>query len=223
MSYRGVAVSGKQGAGKTALIKAIQAELHRAGAKTQVVSFAEPVKSLSKAVLVALGLIPHDTPEADWKYTYRAVPQTVGSHLRGYDQDIWVNLTMSCIAKLDPAVIVLNDDCRFPNEADGLRKAGIFVARLEVERSVRLQRLGNLNHENHTSETALDLYEDFDLVLHQDVNAATPAVYAREILKFVGLPMRADSVQSHFAGCCGAEPTQAHQDWCPTLNGALLP
>jgi hypothetical protein len=186
---RGIAICGKQGSGKTTIIKAIQAELERTGVPSRVISFAEPVKSVSKAILEALGLIAADTPEEQWKYQFRNVPQTVGVHLRGYDNDIWVNLASRRLQNLSHGTVALNDDCRFPNEVEALKAAGVYVARIEADRDLRLQRLGQLKNEDHVSETALDGYTAFNAIYYQmaHFDIPTPETYAKDILERSGL------------------------------------
>jgi hypothetical protein len=220
---RGVSFSGKQGAGKTTILKAVKAELERTGAKVHVISFAEPVKSLSKAVLVDLGLVVADTPEPQWKYQFRKILQTVGNHLRGYDVDVWVKLAESRIQSLPSDVYVLNDDCRFPNEAESLKACGLYLVRIEADRALRQQRLGTLSNEDHPSETSLDQWEGFDITLYQTANTppALPHVYAREILQRAGMPVAPEAYQSKLNECCGVRSTEAHLEWCPTLNGAF--
>ena len=76
--------------------------------------------------------------------------------------DIWViSLFMQFDASHDFWII---DDVRFVNEADAIKKHGGILIRLEgdpgniIESSKR-----NLNHE---SETALDDYHGFDVIIH---------------------------------------------------------
>lgn len=186
---RGITISGKQGSGKTTLIKALQAALNRAGHDHHTISFAEPVKSLSKAVLVEVGLVEPGAAEADWKYKHRGVPQVVGEHLRGYDPFIWVSLAAARIKALPATTIVLNDDCRHINEVKALKDAGLFAVRIEASRGLRLRRLGELRNEQHISETALDNFDGWDLVIMQDEfhDVALPEEYAQEILRQAGL------------------------------------
>lgn len=194
MKYRGIAFSGKMYSGKSTMMKAVQAELERAGMQTHPISFAEPVKGASKAVLVSLGLVDKDTPEEQWKAQFRHVPQVLGVSLRGYNQDVWIDLFKARCKSVDPSVVLLNDDCRFPNEADALREMGFYVVRLDADRDVRLRRAGgSLLHDGHLSETVLDGYGRFDLFLTVG-HDSTVEQMTRSVLRGAGMlkdPMEA--------------------------------
>src|SRR5690606_4016638 len=70
--------------------------------------------------------------------------------------DIWVDATMNALDVERDYVIT---DCRFPNEAQAINRAGGLV--------VRVQRPGNGPANDHPSETALDDYQ-FDGVINND-------------------------------------------------------
>lgn len=190
--FRGISVSGKQGAGKTAIVNALRKLLTANGYDTTTVSFAEPVKSLSKAILVNVGLVDQTAQEADWKYKFRGVPQTVGVHLRQYDEEIWVNLAAARIRRLGH-IVALNDDCRFPNELAGMKAERMFTVRIEASEELRRKRLGALSNTTHISETALDdRWKEFDFVIFQDEkhDVALPEVYAQRILEAANFKLR---------------------------------
>lgn len=87
--------------------------------------------------------------------TAREVMQFVGTKIfRKMYNNVWVDSTISRIVEdnVDLAIIA---DCRFPNEVEGVQAAGGKVIRL----------LRTPHEDNDESETALDGYEGFDLII----------------------------------------------------------
>lgn len=74
-----------------------------------------------------------------------------------FDQNLWVNLAMKDIKENGGNVVIT--DCRFPNEAEAIRKIG--------GRLWRIERPGTKPVNAHPSETALD-GEKFDWTLIND-------------------------------------------------------
>ena len=95
---------------------------------------------------------------------------TLVAELRQHvNPDIWVHPVMKKAFKErsingNPVVTIVSD-CRFPNEADGGRAKGGAVIRLN-RKNARKDAHGR--DPNHVSETALDNYEHFDLVVDND-------------------------------------------------------
>lgn len=85
------------------------------------------------------------------------------------DPDIWVHPVMKKAFKErsinGKPVVTIVSDCRFPNEADAGRARGGVVIRLN-RKDARKDAHGR--DPNHISETALDNYEYFDLVIDND-------------------------------------------------------
>lgn len=97
-------------------------------------------------------LIPDLTSQRGKFLTVRQVLQYFGTDLmRGFFGNVWVNAALSDIRPDDDVVIT---DVRFVNEAKGIQDRGGVV--------VRLTR--NTSDMDHESETALDDYQDFDLI-----------------------------------------------------------
>jgi hypothetical protein len=87
--------------------------------------------------------------------TARQVMQFVGTKLfRRMYNNVWVDSTIRRIQKEAPDLAIIGD-CRFPNEVEGIQKAGGNVIRLLREPHV----------DNDESETALDGYVGFNLVI----------------------------------------------------------
>lgn len=95
---------------------------------------------------------------------------------RGQDPDYWVKRALvPAFAALASGRSIYVTDCRYRNEAAGCQMAGIWVLRLEVSAAVQESRLlardGVLPHPDafaHASETDLEGYGDFDLVVDND-------------------------------------------------------
>lgn len=87
--------------------------------------------------------------------TYREFVQYFGTNIcRKIYPDIWTNRLIGDI-QAEESLYALVSDVRFPNEVDAIKKAGGKVIRL----------LRSSDEDEHESETALDSYEDFDLVI----------------------------------------------------------
>jgi hypothetical protein len=89
------------------------------------------------------------------KLTAREFLQYFGTDIcRSVFTDIWVDRCIADIRHEEPLVAII-DDCRFPNEADAIQKAGGKV--------IRLTR--SLHKDSHKSESALDDWDNFDAII----------------------------------------------------------
>lgn len=96
--------------------------------------------------------------------------QYLGTDIRRRkDDSYWINLLKGSLPACDIAFI---PDARFYNEADFTRKSKGINIRLEVSHEVILQRATERDKirystisENHISETALDDYPNFDIIV----------------------------------------------------------
>jgi hypothetical protein len=97
--------------------------------------------------------------------TGREVLQIFGTEIvRTMNADAWVNATLTQIEEDQPDIALITD-VRFPNEVEGIRERGGKV--------IRLTRAPFPN-DTHHSETALDEFVFFDVVVHNRVmNAGT--------------------------------------------------
>jgi hypothetical protein len=112
----------------------------------------------------------------------RSALQFLGTEVRrAVDTDYWVHLFHENVAQDDRerAFATFATDARFPNEADSIRETGGFMIRLEVPAEIILDRTKNRDgiqytqeQLNHPSETALDDYPDFDLIVGHEFDAA---------------------------------------------------
>jgi hypothetical protein len=88
--------------------------------------------------------------------TGRHILQVMGTDIfRTIYGDVWVDACLKNVAD-DGADLAIVTDCRFPNEVEGIQKAGGKV--------VRFLRAPFADGDQHESETALDDYEGFDHV-----------------------------------------------------------
>jgi hypothetical protein len=104
----------------------------------------------------------------------RALLQHWGTGVRrAQDPEYWVKRTLvPAVSVIAEGYSVCITDVRFPNEAETSQNMGIWVPRLEITVDTQFDRLttrdGHLPDTeafNHDSETALDDYEAFDIVI----------------------------------------------------------
>lgn len=95
---------------------------------------------------------------------YRGLLQYLGTDLgRNIDPDIWVHKFESKLRSLSPHLDLVCTDLRFPNEAECLKANGFKI--IKIVRDSRPEMGGN---ENHISETALDDYDGWDAIVHNN-------------------------------------------------------
>ena len=115
-------------------------------------------KPLEKLQKLGFNLGEDWTPEA--LMTARHVMQYVGTDIfRKMYPDVWVDTTMRNIQNEGSELAIITD-CRFPNEVQGIQKAGGVV--------LRLKRAPFAGKDEHASETQLDP-EVFDWSRFNDV------------------------------------------------------
>lgn len=115
-------------------------------------------------------IILPDIPKRTSKMTAREVMQYVGTDFfRKIYPNVWVDSTIRKIQREHTRLAVVVD-CRFPNEVEGIQKAGGKV--------IRLTRNVFGKQDQHPSETALDDYEGFDAVIdNQDMSISEQNQY----------------------------------------------
>jgi hypothetical protein len=144
-----IGFSGAKGVGKSSLASELQSRIE----KTEIMSFAEPLKKMLEVIGVSQEIM------ADPKLKNEALPwlgvtprfmlQTLGTEW-GRDMvhnQIWLKVMNRKLAS-SKAGLVLIDDCRFQNEADLIRsRAGVVI---------ELYRKGIQYDRGHTSEKGID-------------------------------------------------------------------
>lgn len=152
-----IALSGRQGSGKTTLSKAL-------GYPT--IKFADPLYEMHDQIKDVLERYGYRQDRAK---KYGPLLQYLGTEF-GREQigvDIWTSILARRLAAL-PFVNVCVDDMRFPNEFDMLKSRGALMVRLEASEAVRKLRAEKWRPQvDHPSEVGLDGYK-FDLVLNTD-------------------------------------------------------
>jgi len=93
-----------------------------------------------------------------WGKSPRKILQEVGTDLfrNKFDKDFWVKITeehMKNHMSWGDSIVV--SDCRFPNEAESIKKLGGKLIRI-------IKVGGDPSDDLHESELALDSYDDFD-------------------------------------------------------------
>jgi energy-coupling factor transporter ATP-binding protein EcfA2 len=156
-----ILISGKQGSGKTTLVKAFEIFARNSNENIQFVGmkFADPLYKMQNRVLDVLDEYGFETPNKDG-----VLLQLLGTEWgrKVYGDDIWAKI---CRRRVDfeiahfilrqEKLLIVIDDCRFPNELEIFPDA--FKIRLHADRDVRKERCDAWReNENHLSETALD-------------------------------------------------------------------
>jgi hypothetical protein len=153
-----IGISGKKRSGKTALAQFLASRIEGA----RVVNFADELKAIAERLY---GLDPREMNGDKGRMlsfgpTVREVLQKLGQSAREIWPDAWVNAWEFRVVELwrtAGRVPILAGDVRFPNEVEAIHAMGGLVIRLTRNPSATLDR--------HESETALDGYTEFDLVI----------------------------------------------------------
>ena len=171
--YR-IALSGKAGSGKTTLAKRLVEDFGFAR-----LSFAGALKE-ELTSLLGLGLPEFEADKRKW----RPLLQVWGSARRDVSEGYWVRklLVRLPVNRGSPVVI---DDLRYENEAQALKREGFYLVRLDCPSldSIRYLRGQGMGIEEadvirmHPSETDLDGYDQFDLVLEAPRSRHLDTIY----------------------------------------------
>jgi energy-coupling factor transporter ATP-binding protein EcfA2 len=159
-----IGLAGKRGSGKDTVARILrQMQPERSW---QIRSFGDAIKTVC-ASLAGEDAAPYYTQRGKAEVlpafgrTRGEMLQQVGQALRVWEPQIWVD---AFFAQLPTDAFVLVPDVRFPGEADPIRARGGLMLRLEGD--PLHQRGDGTRDDNHPSETALDAYQHFDMVLH---------------------------------------------------------
>jgi len=156
-----VGISGKRGSGKDTLAARFIA---RGWAK---LSFASTLKAhvrefFDMTIEQTDGALK-ETVDSRYGVTPRQIMIDVGQFYRRFDPLFWVKKATS---KLDSEGKYIVSDLRFINEANHLRSMGASLVRLNRRRDLNIYK----EEINDISETELDNYEHFDVVVPEDKN-----------------------------------------------------
>lgn len=115
----------------------------------------------------------------------RVTLQNWGTEVRRtQNPDYWVEkLVTPALGMLAAGQSVYVTDSRFPNEVEAVQRLGGYAIRLNVSRDVQIERLTQRDGKRpdveafeHPSETALDDYTDFDVVIDTDTQGVDEIV-----------------------------------------------
>ncbi|QXC49509.1 deoxynucleotide monophosphate kinase [Agrobacterium salinitolerans] len=168
-----IALTGLAGSGKSTASKYL---IEKHG--YQLVKFAGPLKDMLRAIGLGEGHIEGAHKETDLAMLYGRTPryamQTLGTEWgrKCMGEDFWTNLWRS---RVDGVLAfggrVVVDDCRFPNEADEVRKLGGVVWRLVGRGGIAGSHeseagCGAADVEVHNIGDIADLHYQLDAFLH---------------------------------------------------------
>lgn len=173
-----IGISGKIGTGKSSVAEAIGFERKSFASflREEVSRFLGCLPEWTKENKESRFRLPHetlqklkvDTPEKDI-LTVREILQRWGTdYRRAQDPDYWVK-QMRAFASSRPEPLVI-DDVRFPNEAELVHELGGLLVRIEPFDGWQPGPFAN-----HESETALDAYERFHLLIWPSLGAVQEA------------------------------------------------
>lgn len=94
------------------------------------------------------------------------------------DPQIWINILLRDIKKQKGHIVV--SDARFSNEFEALKRAGFKLIKIDREEELRAQfhETGHTSEfETHSSEWDVTMYQDFDMVIHN--NGSLEDLYAK--------------------------------------------
>lgn len=179
-------ISGKIGAGKSTLSEALKAVLTENGFLVYERNFADKLKELV-AFHFNIDVRRCYTQEGKnsllhARYgvgmTVGRMLQLFGTSLRQVNENIWINSVADFVEENSSnnsnKLVFIIPDCRFPNEVEWIRSMFGIAVRLEGDPG---QVAKNSKRDlAHISETALDGYAGFDLVLDTNKTAVQSCV-----------------------------------------------
>lgn len=168
-----IAISGKMGSGKSTLADALCHHFALNNQPTVRLKFAGPIYEACAALQTNLNI----PVEKD-----RKLLQFIGAHYRDtISNTFWVDQLEAKIHAIPEDVIIIIDDLRFEEEAALITKVKGLSVRLECAEEERAARVGSSLFLNtkHPSETSLDTYPKFDLILNS--TTLTPGAAAKVV------------------------------------------
>lgn len=182
-----IGISGKMGVGKSLMAMNLQDMLvrgHVSGEGVPVIrAYADPLKQeCAETYEVELERFYSQQGKRSrgkCGRTLREILQAHGMLRRGEDRDYWLKAFAQYIAQdLRYGNDVLVPDVRFPNEARDVLSRGGFLVRLDPFPTWQEGPNGQ-----HESETALDDFAGFHLVIRPGLGMAAAVMAARDVLK----------------------------------------
>lgn len=181
-----IGISGKALSGKSFLVNQLMDELKKLSIEAAKFSIAEPLK---QGIEIMIGALPD-------KYKYRSLYQDVADTVKNHIAEEWFAYLalkrLEVFETLNPDVdVCIIDDIRFPYEIEMLNPD--ILVRLNVSKEIRLERLKSIDPsleligEEHVSETALDDYDKWDIVINVSSKKDEKNIesYVEDIVKIV--------------------------------------
>lgn len=115
-----------------------------------------------------------------WGLTLGQMLQKIGTDLlrNQLDEDVWVKSTL---ADYTPILNLVVSDMRFPNECRAVRERGGILVKIIGDPSG--QRSTSTRDLNHSSETSLDDWTDWDYIVNNNGTLGDLARHAGNILR----------------------------------------
>lgn len=177
-----ILISGRQGSGKTSLAVEIGKRVNVdkvLNAHVEMITFAKPLYDIHDMILKYMSDLGFEVPKKDG-----ALLQYLGTDWgrKTFGDNVWVDLAQKKINKWDIFArnnlfqkdqIYIVSDARFPNELVGFNHS--LKIRLECPEAIRKERIlatpgqNWRENSNHPSETSLDFFDGWDMVLDTDV------------------------------------------------------
>jgi len=164
-----IGISGKIGSGKTTLANYL---CNRYPESLKKVSFDE---NLRRMVAILVNVDVEKTRSANdkasvilgWDCTVGELLQLFGTEMgRSIHSDAWVLSLFSTFVEGESFWV--SDDVRFVNECQGIKERGGLLIRLNGDPGKVYAEAGKVRNLSHASETALDEYTDFDVVINTE-------------------------------------------------------
>lgn len=156
-----IGISGKAESGKTTLASMLKEQLEADNKKVLLINYGDFVKFIAKEYYNWNG---------DKDETGRALLQRIGTEQgrNTVDKNIWVDMVINTVAvtsnDYDVAIVA---DCRFPNEFDRWAQKDKEILKVKITRPEHENKLTD-EQKQHSSETALDYYKDWDVLVLND-------------------------------------------------------
>lgn len=186
-----ILISGKQGAGKTTLQKALTENLFKLHKKRAVVmNFADFIYEIHDFTINRLASYGVPTEQPKDGYLLQVLGTEWGRKTRG--ENIWVDVLKGKIQKMldlkHEIDYVIIGDCRFKNEFDAFPEA--LRVRLECDEEVRKERVSMWRDTtNHPSEIDLD---DYALAKKFDLHLDTALTPVNGLVDLIGAQLQKD-------------------------------
>ena len=105
----------------------------------------------------------------DDKRTWGKILQCVGTEVfrKQYGDNIWIEVWENRVNKLKNCGVICTD-LRFKNETNYLKKMGFQLWRINATEENRKNRIETERDFNHISETDLDDYKEFDIIIENN-------------------------------------------------------